>query len=152
MVRPLKVELAATNISKALKGHTSHLPDALEGHLILVGSHPRLQHYVLALRRQQPQAPIVIVTQDEVRTRRNATAKARLRVGVFHVMVPLSRWTAWHGVVVICREKLVRCRAPIFWKAMGSEKVHLVAGLRLGDSSASSFLYLSLFDIFYVCA
>lgn len=88
-MRPLKVELAATNISKALKGHTSHLPEGLEGHLILVGSHPRLQHYVLALRRQQPHVPIVIVTQDEVRMGRNAMARAGFRVGTFHMIIPL---------------------------------------------------------------
>lgn len=62
----LQVEGAHDRISFALKVHRAAIPESLEKHLILVGSHPRLQHYVLALRRQRPDVPVVVVTTDEV--------------------------------------------------------------------------------------
>lgn len=54
------------SISDALRMHTASLPAGLRGHIVLVGGNTRLQYYILALRRQRPLKPIVVVTEDTV--------------------------------------------------------------------------------------
>lgn len=63
----LQVGDVSACISEALRLHTSSLPPGLSGHIVLVGGESRLQHYVVALRRQRPLKPIVVVTDDKVR-------------------------------------------------------------------------------------
>lgn len=57
----------AESVANALRIHTSTLPPGLSGHIVLVGGHPGLHHYVLALRRQRPLKPIVVVINNEVK-------------------------------------------------------------------------------------
>lgn len=96
-----KVEKAQASISFALKVHTAAIPEDLNGHLVLVGSHPRLQHYVLAIRRQRPHVPLVMVTKDEV----SKNMESSIVSFIFHFLfdsAPISvlrpvapRWCSW---------------------------------------------------------
>ncbi|CAM9604592.1 unnamed protein product [Pylaiella littoralis] len=59
-----KVAVVSRSISDALRMHTASLPPALTDHIVLVGGNACLQYYILALRRQWPLKPIVVVTED----------------------------------------------------------------------------------------
>eukprot|EP00752_Nemacystus_decipiens_P007555 g6749.t1 len=61
-----KVNGVSSSVADALRMHTASLPEGLRGHIVLVGGSASLQYYVLALRRQRPLKPIVVVTEDSV--------------------------------------------------------------------------------------
>ena len=42
------------------------MPEHVAGHFVIIGAHPRIQHYVVALRRQRPSVVIVVVVDTEV--------------------------------------------------------------------------------------
>ena len=57
---------AARTLDDALRNQAAPVPDNLSGHFVIIGAHPRIQHYVVALRRQRPSVVIVVVTDTEV--------------------------------------------------------------------------------------
>eukprot|EP00903_Cladosiphon_okamuranus_P006121 g6025.t2 len=59
-----KVGGVSSSVTDALRMHTTSLPVGLKGHIVLVGGNACLQYYILALRRQRPLRPIVVVTED----------------------------------------------------------------------------------------
>ncbi|CAM9491410.1 unnamed protein product [Ectocarpus sp. 12 AP-2014] len=59
-----KVAAVSGSISDALRLHSTSLPPNLTGHIVLVGGSADLQYYILALRRQRPLKPIVVITED----------------------------------------------------------------------------------------
>lgn len=61
-----KVGAVSDSIADALRFHTASTPADLTGHIVIIGGHARLQHYVIALRRQRPNKAIVVVTEDKV--------------------------------------------------------------------------------------
>lgn len=60
-----KVKGVEESVANVLRVHTSALPPGLSGHIVLVGGHPGLHQYVLALRRQRPFKPVVVVIEKE---------------------------------------------------------------------------------------
>ena len=47
------------------QAHASVLPKDLDGHIVIcVSYHPRLEHYIVPLRRLRPHIPVVLVSPD----------------------------------------------------------------------------------------
>ncbi|CAN0021824.1 unnamed protein product, partial [Ectocarpus fasciculatus] len=59
------VQEARCRLDDALRVQAAAVPEDLEGHLVIIGAHPRLQYYVAAMRRQRPDVAIVVVTEDK---------------------------------------------------------------------------------------
>ena len=68
LLRPFveQVSGASRALEDALQFKAATVPEDLKGHFVVIGAHPRLQHYVVALRRQRPSVVIVVVTDTEV--------------------------------------------------------------------------------------
>lgn len=64
----LQVKEVSSHLDDAMRVQAAAVPADLEGHLVIIGAHPRLQYYVTAMRRQRPDAAIVVVTPDKVRS------------------------------------------------------------------------------------
>lgn len=60
-----QVQEARFRLDDALRVQAAAVPEDLEGHLVIIGAHPRLQYYVAAMRRQRPDVAIVVVTEDK---------------------------------------------------------------------------------------
>eukprot|EP00752_Nemacystus_decipiens_P004954 g4507.t1 len=60
-----KVLDARSRLDDALRVQTAAVPEGLRDHLVIIGAHPRLQYYVVAMRRQRPDVAIVVVTGDK---------------------------------------------------------------------------------------
>ena len=57
---------ARYRLDDAMRVQAAAVPEGLRNHLVIIGAHPRLQYYVVAMRRQRPDVPIVVVTSDKV--------------------------------------------------------------------------------------
>lgn len=57
---------ARSRLDDALRVQAAAVPEGLKDHLVIIGAHPRLQYYVVAMRRQRPDVAIVVVTADKV--------------------------------------------------------------------------------------
>lgn len=62
----VQVQEARFRLDDALRVQAAAVPEDLKKHLVIIGAHPRLQYYVLAMRRQRPDVAIVVVTNDKV--------------------------------------------------------------------------------------
>ncbi|CAN0029415.1 unnamed protein product [Ascophyllum nodosum] len=60
-----KVQAASYSLGNALRVHAAAVPENLTGHFVLIGAHPRLQYFVLGLRRRRPDAAVVVITNEE---------------------------------------------------------------------------------------
>ena len=61
-----QVQAASYSLGNALRVHAAAVPENLTGHFVLIGAHPRLQYFVLGLRRRRPDAAVVVITNEEV--------------------------------------------------------------------------------------
>lgn len=61
-----QVQDARFRLDDAMRVQAAAVPEGLRDHLVVIGAHPRLQYYVVAMRRQRPDVAIVVVTSDKV--------------------------------------------------------------------------------------
>lgn len=61
-----QVRDARSRLDDAMRVQAAAVPEGLTDHLVIMGAHPRLQYYVVAMRRQRPDVEIVVVTSDKV--------------------------------------------------------------------------------------